>query len=52
MIIPAPAPDNYAQPAENEQEVRYLQARMIKEVVYCPRLFDWIHVEGQCAHNA
>jgi len=52
MIRPAPDADNYDQPAENEQEDRYLQARMINEVVYCPRLFYLMHVEGQFEHNA
>jgi len=31
---------------------RYLPARMIKEAVYCLRLFYLMHVEGQFAHNA
>ncbi|MDA1051741.1 MAG: CRISPR-associated endonuclease Cas1 [Planctomycetota bacterium] len=52
MIRPAPDANKYEQSAESEQEDRYLQARMINEVVYCPRLFYLMHVEGQFAHNA
>jgi len=36
----------------SEHDDRYLPARMINEVVYCPRLFYLMHVEGQFAHNA
>jgi CRISP-associated protein Cas1 len=40
-------------PAEpNEHEDRYLPARMINELVYCPRLFYLMHVEGQFERNA
>jgi CRISPR-associated protein Cas1 len=52
MIKPASDADNYEQTAENEHEDRYLQARMINELVYCPRLFYLMHVEGQFEPNA
>ena len=35
-----------------EDDDRYLPARMINEVVYCPRLFYLMYVEGQFEHNA
>ena len=52
MIRPTPDAVNYEQTTDNEQDDRYLQARMINEAVYCPRLFYLMHVEGQFAHNA
>lgn len=32
-------------------DIQYLPARMINEVVYCPRLFYYEHVDGVFAHN-
>ncbi|MEX0819514.1 MAG: CRISPR-associated endonuclease Cas1, partial [Pirellulaceae bacterium] len=52
MIRPALDPSSNVPPPENEQEDRYLPARMINELVYCPRLFYLMHVEGQFEHNA
>ncbi len=37
--------------ATSNRETDYLPARMINEVVYCPRLFYYEHVEGVFAHN-
>ena len=52
MIQPV-SPVVEAVPAEpNEHDERYLPARMINELVYCPRLFYLMHVEGQFERNA
>ncbi len=37
--------------ATTRRDTDYLPARMINEVVYCPRLFYYEHVEGVFAHN-
>lgn len=54
MIQPFSDPDQNAssQAVEAENEDRYLPARMINEFVYCPRLFYFMHVEGQFEANA
>ena len=52
MIQQAPGAGDYESAKDTEQEDRYLPARMINEVVYCPRLFYLMHVEGQFEHNA
>ena len=52
MIQQAPGAGDYELAKDTEQEDRYLPARMINEVVYCPRLFYLMHVEGQFEHNA
>jgi len=45
---PAAAPRDPARPAPPD----YLPARMVNEVVYCPRLFFYEWVEGVFVHNA
>jgi len=52
MIQHTPEASDYEQPRENEEDSRYLPARMINELVYCPRLFYLMYVEGQFEHNA
>ena len=52
MIQKASVAKDQEQLSESEQEDRYLPARMIKELVYCPRLFYLMHVEGQFESNA
>ena len=52
MIQQAPGAGDDQQAPDTEQEDRYLPARMINELVYCPRLFYLMHVEGQFEHNA
>ncbi len=46
---PITSPQTHAAaPIEPEN---YLPARMVNEAVYCPRLFYFMHVEGQFDHN-
>ncbi|HUG70746.1 MAG TPA: CRISPR-associated endonuclease Cas1 [Pirellulaceae bacterium] len=52
MIHKTPVANGQEHLTENEQEDRYLPARMINELVYCPRLFYLMHVEGQFESNA
>ena len=52
MIQPVPRQDNDTPSRETEHDDRYLPARMINELVYCPRLFYLMHVEGQFESNA
>lgn len=52
MIQPAPDSPRRDVTADSEDRDDYLPARMINEVVYCPRLFYLMHVEGQFEHNA
>jgi CRISP-associated protein Cas1 len=49
MIQPRPTIDDVSTAREHDD---YLPARMVNELVYCPRLFYFMHVEGQFAHNA
>ncbi len=37
--------------ATRSAESDFLPARMINEVIYCPRLFYYEHVEGVFVHN-
>ena len=52
MVHHTPGAGDHELAKEPEQDDRYLPARMINEVIYCPRLFYLMHVEGQFEHNA
>lgn len=52
MIQSATACAEVARPAISEHDDGYLPARMINELVYCPRLFYLMYVEGQFERNA
>ncbi len=49
--VPSPSTEVACLP-RNEQDDGYLPARMINELVYCPRLFYLMYVEGQFERNA
>lgn len=51
MIQHEPGASGHESSQAGEQDGHYLPARMINEVVYCPRLFYLMHVEGQFEHN-
>ncbi len=52
MIQPSTSPSDRLNCTDGVREDRYLPARMVNELVYCPRLFYLMHVEGQFEHNA
>ena len=52
MIREIPDHNDNRTSTRRDDDDRYLPARMINEVVYCPRLFYLMYVEGQFEHNA